>query len=931
MAQPVIQTAFHTGELAPSLYARVDLAKYHTAAALMRNFFVDYRGGASSRMGTKYVLQAFKSSTKVRLIGFQASFTVAYVLEFGDQYIRFYNNGAPVLEATAAITGATQANPCVLSVVNTYSVGDWVFAAGVLGMTQLNGKYYKISARTGGTITLSDLNGVAIDSSAYTAYASGGTVARVYTIVSPYAAADLALVKFTQNVNTMIFCHPNYAPYILTITNPTSWTMSPIVFGATISAPAAISTATTLAAGNVNYSYVATGVDANGQESGPSPLGAILTVQNLLSTPGTNTITYSLPTGGVAFNVYKAQYAIGTGIPSGSAYGYIGTATGNTFNDVGAAPDFSQTPPIAKNPFSGSGVTSINLTAGGTYTTQPVITIAPPGGAGITATAQPVLQAFSVTAFDAGVFYAVGDTITLANGIILQVTAVGAVGRVTGFIVLSYGGTTPLIPNNPVEQTFSSGAGSLAQFTILWTVVATILITPGTGYGAPPTVFFTPAGAGAVAVIGASSAGNPSVPAFFQQRLVLASPPGALQTFYMSQPGSYYNYNITDPVQADDAITSSIISSQLNAIKAMIPMPSGLIMLTSSSAWQVNGGSAGAPVTPASISANANAYNGASDVPPIVCNFDILYVQSKGSIVRDLSYNFYANVFTGTDITVLSSHLFFSFQINEWAWAEEPFKLVWAVRNDGTLLSLTYLKEQELIGWAHHDTNGVFQSIATVTETISTGAVDAIYVVVQRTVNGNVVQYIERMADRYFNTYFTPWCVDAGLQYNSTPATVFSGLDHLVGMTVTGLADGKVIAPQVVSATGSITLPVAASIVTVGLAFTPQLQTLPIDTGDPTIQGKVKSIPSVTVRCADTLGLSIGHDFTSLTPMKDLVLGNVGSQTNQVVTGLVTGDARTILGPQYDTPGQYCIQQSNPYPASILGVIPELVVGDTPK
>src|SRR6266705_5575079 len=110
MGQPVIQTSFAAGEWAPSLYARVDLAKYHSGAALLRNFVVDYRGGATARPGTKYVLQT-KSTSAVRLISFQASFTVSYILEFGNGYIRFHNNGAPVLEASKTITGITKANP----------------------------------------------------------------------------------------------------------------------------------------------------------------------------------------------------------------------------------------------------------------------------------------------------------------------------------------------------------------------------------------------------------------------------------------------------------------------------------------------------------------------------------------------------------------------------------------------------------------------------------------------------------------------------------------------------------------------------------------------------------------------------------------------------------------------------------------------------
>src|SRR6202035_3415480 len=138
--------------------------------------------------------------------------------------------------------------------------------------------------------------------------------------------------------------------------------------------------------------------------------------------------------------------------------------------------------------------------------------------------------------------------------------------------------------------------------------------------------------------------------------------------------------------------------------------------------------------------------------------------------------------------------LFYSYQLPSWAWAEEPFKIVWAVRNDGLLLSLTYVKEQELIAWAHSDTQGVFQSVATITETTAIGPVDAIYLVVQRVINGSTVQYIERFVElNYPQDYVSSWQVDAGIGYNGAPATNFSGATQLAGAVVTGVADGKVI------------------------------------------------------------------------------------------------------------------------------------------
>lgn len=937
MAQPVMQHSFMSGELAPALNARVDLSKYHTAAALLTNFYVDYRGGASTRPGTKYILQAYKSATAVRLIPFQASFTVNYALEFGDFYIRFYNNGAPVVETGFAISGATQANPAVLTIVgNNYAIGDWFFvpAGSVVGMTQLNGKYFSVKNIAGSSVTISDLNGNNINSTSYGAYVSGGLSERVYTLPSPYAAADLALLKFAQNVNTLVLCHPNYPPNILTLITATNWTIVSIVFGPTINAPTGIGVVTTLTAGGaVHYAYLVTGVDQNGQESPQSAIGTVTSAQDLRTTPGTNTITWNAVPGATSYNVYKAELSYAGALPAGSQFGFIGNCTGLSFIDSNIGPDFSETPPIVENPFLGSGVASIAITAAGVYTTVPLVTIDPPPS-GLQATAQATLQAQTVTIANGGFGYTVGDILQFTGsitGFASRVTTVGGGGVVTGLVIVNPGAiSSGSVPSNP--QATSGGTGVGCTINRTWGVGIVQLLSPGSGYTTVPAVTFSAGAATAVATLGTASLGNPSVPAYFQQRLVLAGPTMSPQTFYMSQPGSYFNYNISDPTQSDDAITDTIASTKLSTIKAMLSMQTGLIVLADVAAWLVNGGGQNQAITPADATAQTQSYNGSCDVPPIVANNDILYVQAKNSIVRDMTFNFYTNIYTGTDISVLSSHLFFGFQILEWAYAEEPFKLVWAVRNDGVMLSLTYVKEQEVIGWSHHTTLGSFKSVCAITETITQGVVDALYAVVQRTINGNIVQYIERLADRYLSGgYTTAWCVDAALQYSGAPTATLTGLDHLIGQTVTGLANGLVIPPTVVAADGSITLSSPATFATVGLAFLPQIQTLALDLGEPTVQGKRKHISAVTLRCENTLGLSIGASFATLVPMKDLVLGGFNVMTNSAVAGLVTGDARTILDPTYNVPGQYCIQQNQPYPATVLGVIPEVTIGDTTK
>ena len=314
MAQPVIQTSFNSGEWAPTLNARVDIDKYHSGAALLRNFFVDYRGGATARGGTRYIYTSQSATSTIRLIPFQASFTVSYVLEFGNGYIGFINNGAQIL--------------------------------------------------------------------------SGGTP---YYISSPYTSAELAQIKFVQDVNVLILCHPNHPPYQLTLVTATNWTLTQIVFGATVAAPTGVAVTTTLGAGTVNYAYVVTAVDGGGQESAPSNFGVLGPVLDIRSTPGTNTVTWSAVTGATSYNVYKAEPRYGSSVPPGSSFGFIGNVTGLTMIDSNINPDYSQGPPVVYNPFAGSGVQTVTVTNGGLYQPTgaglavPVVTFSGGGGSGAAA------------------------------------------------------------------------------------------------------------------------------------------------------------------------------------------------------------------------------------------------------------------------------------------------------------------------------------------------------------------------------------------------------------------------------------------------------------------------------------------------------------------------------------------------------------------
>lgn len=162
-----------------------------------------------------------------------------------------------------------------------------------------------------------------------------------------------------------------------------------------------------------------------------------------------------------------------------------------------------------------------------------------------------------------------------------------------------------------------------------------------------------------------------------------------------------------------------------------------------------------------------------------------------------------------------------------------------------------------------------------------------------------------------------------------TPTNVIPGYGHLADKELWGLANGKVIGPLVPSGIegpdlGSVTIPFAALNVVLGLRYTAQIQTLYLTTQGVfagSDQGKRKKLSGVTLRVDNTRGLLTGDSFDYLTPVPDFL--------GATSCALFTGDGRTLTYPNWDTKGEVCVQQTDPLPATVLGIIVEVTPGDT--
>jgi hypothetical protein len=351
--RPLLRS-FAGGIVGPELYGRLDLTKFQTGLAEALNWWVLPHGPVQNRPGFEYVLEVKDSTKAVRVIPFSFNTEQTFVIEFGDQYIRWHTQGATLLEAADGVLGVTQANPGVLSSDGLFgsppSNGDWVYLSGIGGMTELNGRYAKVANVVPGvvdTFELTDIHGGAdIDTTNYGAYTSGGTFAKVYEIATPYLEADLFDLHFVQSADVLTITHPSYAPRELRRLGATNWTLTSISFVPTIGTPA-VPTATAGGPGGgtpITHTYKTTALAAESLEE--SLASASDNASSDLTVAGNYVdVTPSVVSGAVRYNIYKL---------SNGLYGYIGQTDGSAFRDKNVTPDVSQTPPELSNPFSGA-------------------------------------------------------------------------------------------------------------------------------------------------------------------------------------------------------------------------------------------------------------------------------------------------------------------------------------------------------------------------------------------------------------------------------------------------------------------------------------------------------------------------------------------------------------------------------------------------
>ncbi len=959
-----VKYTFGAGEIAPSQLGRSDTEAYDMAVAEAVNFFVDPRGGLSNRSGTSFKAAIYGGDNlevdngldfiyPIRFIPFRfgpndADSSVIVISPPPDGWTLGGTSVLRVMTAgefeygTFAVITAVSVGPNATVTLNPnpgWIVGQLVQLSIISGMDELNKQLVFLEPVGAGVYKMFDESHDPVDTTGFNPFVALGSARPIMTLDAPWGSDDRELIKYSQSRNVVyLSCPGGVDTYKLTRNSFGSWTLAAETYGHDIARPTNL-VLTPSAAGTAGVAFCVTAVSAEGEESLPTLYSFNVLSVDYTSAAGSMRATWTGIAGAVYYKVYRSRVLnIGADISRAEQVGLVGIAYGPSFTDRNFIPDFTQTPPVAYNPFANGAIQVINVTA---------------GGAGYT-------RASVVSA-------------SIGTGLIAQAIVDGT-GVLLGIAIIRGG----------------------EDYTAASVVTVTV------GVGATFTVEVT-----------ASSGNEPNTNAVHQQRKVYAGSQENPLRVVGSKPRLFANFDVSTLVLASDAYSFDIDAPEVAGIMHLNSTRSGLLAWSKSGLWELSGGN-DAAITPTNVLADPQSFTGVQDnLPPLPIGPDFLYAEAKGNRVRYLQYTDRDKVFAGIDISQLANHLINpENRIRSWDLAGDPFNIVYAVLEDGSMLMLSLQKETGVYGWTRFITRGRILQVCVLNEDDT----DVVYICVERKLSRTTMYTIETLTSRDFlspdETQFLDCSMRSDVNLDGYPLIVFEDVEpgeattldtitslsgaglsvgtiirggggkwyvtnpvtaplqviclakpvkyatfdiqgdiqYIIpafawnytvphsnysgstalrsmwpfrGETVSVVADGKVQADKVVSSRGIVTYDESASMVTVGFLHYDYVKTLPAKIDGSTLEGRLRKVNRAALRLQDTRGIQTGRDLDHLFPFKE---------EQPVLNGepipLSQGVKVAILDTGFDYDGSFYLVQEYPMPVTILSFTASMEVGD---
>jgi hypothetical protein len=337
--------------------------------------------------------------------------------------------------------------------------------------------------------------------------------------------------------------------------------------------------------------------------------------------------------------------------------------------------------------------------------------------------------------------------------------------------------------------------------------------------------------------------------------------------------------------------------------------------LTSEAEWVI-GVPQGEAMSYRAIDARPQSFRGSSWTEPVMVGHDVIFVQAQGNVIRALTFAQNQDSYAAAEISVYSSHLLEPGTVERMAYSQVPWSTIWMVRTDGRVLSLTYLRDEEIFAWAEHIFLNVDGSEAHVEDvcTVMEDSEEVVWLIVNRA----GVRRIERMAKRQLSDATDACILDCATVYDGSgfPVTTISVPQFAEGDVVTVWADGIKLSATV-TAEQTVVLATAASKITVGISITAELVTMP----SPQTITMSKQVPRVWVE-TDSAEWTWNDATVGISAVSE------GSTFDKrPVQGVVDGLLEILINTSTNPGGCVTLRVTDPIPVEIRGIVRDVVAG----
>ena len=414
--------------------------------------------------------------------------------------------------------------------------------------------------------------------------------------------------------------------------------------------------------------------------------------------------------------------------------------------------------------------------------------------------------------------------------------------------------------------------------------------------------------------------GYPRTVTLHEQRLIFGGTRDKPLTVWGSVVDDFENFRFT--ANDDGAFSFSLSSNESNPINWMVSQTS-LLIGTAGSEWTLAASDSGQVLSPTNVQAKPQSSFGSKYLQARLVNEVVVFTQRNGRKVRELTYSFEKDGWVAPDLTILAEHITRG-ELLETAFQQQPDAIFWGITGAGALIGMTYERDQNVVGWHRHSTQGEFESVATI---YGDGGSDELWMSVKREVDGSTVRYIERLFPDYRQALDDEdkdswWYLDCAksLSFSPSPSDAMTGLSHLEGLTVDILGDGAVF-PRAEVTAGGFTLSAPVSYAVIGLPFTSTLRPMKLDAQlqNGTAQGRKARIHEIVARFYKSLG---GEYSTDGVTWNLIVARDVADNMDESPPAF-TGDRKLVTGANYQESGDMWIRQRDPVPLVLLALIPK--------